>query len=166
MDRVESFEKMLANGTDNALLRFGLGGAYLERGDAQRAAAHLASAVEHDPTYSAAWKLYARALAESGREDEAIAAYDRGIETANAKGDVQAAKEMAVAVPGDVSVTGFDDLEIAMLAEPALTTVHVPHREMGRRAAGMLIGMLRDDETPASVNLPTDIRLRRSLGNS
>ena len=80
-------------------------------------------------------------------------------------GALRAAREMGLQVPGDVSITGFDDIEIAMLAEPALTTVHVPHREMGRRAAGMLIGMLRDNEKPASVKLPTDIRLRRSLGS-
>lgn len=79
-------------------------------------------------------------------------------------GALRAAREMGLAVPQDVSVTGFDDLEIAMLAEPALTTVHVPHREMGRRAAGMLIQMLRDNDPPASIKLPTDIRLRRSLG--
>lgn len=78
-------------------------------------------------------------------------------------GALRAAREMGLDVPGDVSVTGFDDIEIAMLAEPSLTTVHVPHREMGRRAAGMLIAMLRDREKPASVKLPTDIRLRRSL---
>ncbi len=81
-------------------------------------------------------------------------------------GALRAAREMGLAVPDDVSITGFDDIEIAVLAEPALTTVHVPHREMGRRAAGMLVGMLRDGETPASVNLPTDIRMRRSLGHA
>ncbi len=79
-------------------------------------------------------------------------------------GALRAAKEMGLRVPADISITGFDDIEIAMLAEPALTTVHVPHREMGRRAAVMLINMLRDNETPRSVELPTDIRLRRSLG--
>ncbi len=79
-------------------------------------------------------------------------------------GALRAAREMGLAVPDDISITGFDDIEIAMLAEPALTTVHVPHREMGRRAAGMLIAMLRDNEMPASVRLPTDIRMRRSLG--
>ena len=79
-------------------------------------------------------------------------------------GALRAAREMGLSVPGDVSITGFDDIEIAVLAEPALTTVHVPHREMGRRAASMLIGMLRDSETPTSVKLPTDIRMRRSLG--
>jgi len=80
-------------------------------------------------------------------------------------GALRAAREMGLEVPGDVSVTGFDDIEIAMLASPALTTVHVPHREMGRGAAGMLIEMLRDRMVPASVKLPTDIRLRRSLGS-
>lgn len=80
-------------------------------------------------------------------------------------GALRAAREMDLDVPGDVSITGFDDIEIAMLAEPALTTVHVPHREMGRRAASMLMAMLRDRETPASVKLSTDIRLRRSLAS-
>ncbi|MEO1789631.1 MAG: substrate-binding domain-containing protein [Pseudomonadota bacterium] len=45
-----------------------------------------------------------------------------------------------------------------------MTTVHVPHREMGRRAANTLIQMLNAGETPASVALPTDIRVRQSLG--
>ncbi|MBM1219855.1 LacI family DNA-binding transcriptional regulator [Ponticoccus sp. SC2-23] len=80
-------------------------------------------------------------------------------------GALRAAREMGLSVPDDVSITGFDDIEIAMLAEPALTTVHVPHREMGRRAATMLIAMLRDNEKPESVKLPTDIRLRQSLGS-
>ena len=79
-------------------------------------------------------------------------------------GALKAAKEMGLSVPEDVSITGFDDIEIASLAEPALTTVHVPHREMGRRAAGMLIEMVKNQSTPDSVELQTDIRLRRTLG--
>ncbi|MEM9707962.1 MAG: LacI family DNA-binding transcriptional regulator [Pseudomonadota bacterium] len=79
-------------------------------------------------------------------------------------GALRAAKEMGLRVPEDVSVTGFDDIEIAMLAEPSLTTVHVPHREMGRRAASMLIQMLQTPGTGQRIELPTDIRLRRSLG--
>ena len=79
-------------------------------------------------------------------------------------GALKAAKEMGLSVPEDVSITGFDDIELASLAEPALTTVHVPHREMGRRAAGMLIEMVTTGTTPESVELQTDIRLRRTLG--
>jgi LacI family transcriptional regulator len=71
---------------------------------------------------------------------------------------------MGLRVPDDISVTGFDDIEIALLADPALTTVHVPHREMGRRAATMLIQMVKQREDCESVELSTDIRIRRSLG--
>lgn len=80
-------------------------------------------------------------------------------------GALRAAKEMGLRVPDDISITGFDDIELAMLADPALTTVHVPHREMGRRAASMLIQMVKSGKVCESIELPTDIRLRRSLGS-
>ena len=81
-----------------------------------------------------------------------------------ALGALRAARELGLRVPQDVSITGFDDIEIATLAEPPLTTVHVPHREMGRRAASILLSMLNGDYSGQSVKLPTDIRLRQSLG--
>lgn len=93
---IENFEKMLASGKDNALLRFSLGNAYLGAGEAARAVPHLQKAVEHDPKYSAAWKLLGRALNESGDARAALEAYRKGIEIAQAKGDIQAAKEMTV----------------------------------------------------------------------
>lgn len=80
-----------------------------------------------------------------------------------AVGAQRAAKEMGISVPRDVSITGFDDIELAILAEPALTTVHVPHREMGRRAANMLVTMLDGGAVMKSVELKTDIRIRQSL---
>jgi len=93
---VERLQGLLAAGKDNALLRFSLGSEYLKAGDPARAAEHLARALEHDPQYSAAWKLYGKALTESGQNAEALAAYRRGIDVAEAKGDKQAAKEMGV----------------------------------------------------------------------
>jgi len=93
---IENLEGMLARGQDNALLRFSLGGAYLKAGDNDRAVAHLARAVAHDPQYSAAWKLYGKALTETGRFADAMAAFDSGIAVAEGKGDIQAAKEMRV----------------------------------------------------------------------
>ncbi|MDP3367170.1 MAG: tetratricopeptide repeat protein, partial [Pseudomonas sp.] len=53
----EALEKMLTKGMDNALLRFGLGKAHLDGGNAVQAAEHLQRCVEFDPGYSAAWKL-------------------------------------------------------------------------------------------------------------
>ena len=96
MTIIDNFEAMLARGTDNAMLRFGLGKAYLDAGQPEAAAGHLARAVAHDPAYSAAWKLYGRALADCAREGEATAAFAQGIAAAEARGDVQAAKEMKV----------------------------------------------------------------------
>jgi Tfp pilus assembly protein PilF len=53
-------------------------------------------AISFDPHYSAAWKLYARALADSGKIAKAVAAYEHRIMIAETRGDVQAAKEMKV----------------------------------------------------------------------
>jgi Tfp pilus assembly protein PilF len=91
-----NFERMLAAGKESALLRYSLGNEYLKADDAARAAEHLARAVELDPHYTAAWKLYGKALAAAGRETEALDAYRRGIDVAAAKGDKQAEKEMRV----------------------------------------------------------------------
>jgi len=66
MNPAERFEALLAQGKDNALLRFSLGLHYLNAGEAARAVGHLRAAVTHDGDYSAAWKLLGRALAESG----------------------------------------------------------------------------------------------------
>ena len=93
---IEQLEKMLADGNDTALLRFSLGNALLRAERAAEALPHLQQAVELDPHYSAAWKLLGRTLADAGRAADAVSAFDRGIEVAEARGDVQAAKEMRV----------------------------------------------------------------------
>ena len=93
---LENFEKLLATGKDGALLRFSLGNEYLKAGDAPRAAEHLARAVAQDPDFTAAWKLYGKALAAAGRGAEALAAYHAGIAVAGKRGDKQAEKEMRV----------------------------------------------------------------------
>ena len=96
MDATERFEALLASGKDSPLLRFSLGMQYQKAGDHGRAILHLREAVKQDPKYSAAWKLLGRSLAESGAADEARVVYREGIAAAEAHGDKQAAKEMAV----------------------------------------------------------------------
>jgi LacI family transcriptional regulator len=80
-----------------------------------------------------------------------------------AAGALMRAKQLGLSVPGDLSITGFDDIEIARLTDPALTTVHVPHREMGRRAARQLIGMLDGTLAPSVTELDTYLCLRATL---
>ncbi len=91
-----NLEALLAKGPDSALLRYSLGNEYLKLGDLERAIEHLAAATRLDPRYSAAWKLQGKALQACGRATEAIAVLDQGIAVAEAKGDIQAAKEMGV----------------------------------------------------------------------
>jgi predicted Zn-dependent protease len=93
----DALERLLASGHDSAVLRFSLGNAYLTE-EPRKAVTHLERAIELDPTYSAAWKLLGKALASSGEVSRAHTAFTRGIEVAEAKGDVQAAKEMRVFV--------------------------------------------------------------------
>ena len=81
-----------------------------------------------------------------------------------AVGAVLEANEMGLKVPQDVSITGFDNIELATVVTPALTTVHVPHRRMGTSAAEALLAAVRDNAAPKHVNLETHIVERQSLG--
>ena len=94
--RIDSLVAMLERGQDSALLRFSLGNEYLGADDYDLATEHLQHAVELDPNYSAAWKLLGKALTSRNSTVEAIDAYRRGINIAEANGDRQAAKEMTV----------------------------------------------------------------------
>jgi Tfp pilus assembly protein PilF len=96
MNILANLHAMLERGQDNALLRFSLGNEYLKQKDFPAAIAHYAKALEFDRHYSAAWKTYAKALAENGQAAEATEAYRQGIAVAEAKGDMQAVKEMRV----------------------------------------------------------------------
>lgn len=94
--RIESLEKLLGGPRDGALLRFSLGNEYLKAGDPVKAGKCFQEAVDRDSRYSAAWKALGKALAEAGDAAGALAAYERGIAVAEARGDIQAAKEMKV----------------------------------------------------------------------
>ena len=81
-----------------------------------------------------------------------------------AVGAVKRAKQLGLAVPEDLSITGFADIEVSELIDPELTTVHVPHREMGIAAAKSLIAMLKTQTPVESHLLETRIVNRQSLG--
>lgn len=92
----KSLETMLEQGTDNALLRYTLGTLFLKQGDFPRAVEQLTEAVNLDEQHSASWKHLGKALAGSEQVKAAVDAYRKGIEVAESKGDIQAAKEMKV----------------------------------------------------------------------
>lgn len=67
-----------------------------------------------------------------------------------------------LSVPRDLSITGFDDLDLAAQMVPPLTTVRVPAAEMGRRAADQLVGVARGETPPRVTELEAAIVLRGS----
>lgn len=91
-----NFERMLASGKDSALLRYSIGNEYMKAGDWPAAIDAFANAVALDPTYTAAWKLYAKAFEQAGHPTRALDTYRHGIVVARQKGDRQAEKEMTV----------------------------------------------------------------------
>ena len=96
MSRTDTFEAMLARGQDSEMLRFSLGNAYLAEERPREACAHLRRAVELAPGYSAAWKQLGRALDAADEPLAALEAFERGREAAEANGDKQTLKEIAV----------------------------------------------------------------------
>lgn len=96
MSQLETFKAMLEKGNDNELIRYSLGSEYFKQGDLEQSIIHLEKAIEHKPSFSAAWKLYAKALTGNNQNDEAIVAYEKGIDIAEENGDIQAVKEMRV----------------------------------------------------------------------
>lgn len=66
-------------------------------------------------------------------------------------------------IPSDLSVVGFDDMEISAFYDPPLTTVAVPAYEMGRRAAKILIEtILGESKLPQQYVLEANLIIRGS----
>jgi LacI family transcriptional regulator len=80
-------------------------------------------------------------------------------------GCYQALQERGLRVPQDVSVVGYDDREIAQFLRPALTTVVLPHTDMGLQAAETLIdGMLRHEGRQPQIKVECTLVERDSVG--
>jgi hypothetical protein len=77
-------------------------------------------------------------------------------------GAIQEAQSRGIRVPEELSIAGFDDMEIATVVSPALTTVRLPIAEIGIRAAGYLIARLRGEDPPARMALPIELVARAS----
>jgi DNA-binding LacI/PurR family transcriptional regulator len=81
-------------------------------------------------------------------------------------GVMWAAREVGLRVPEDLSIVGFDDLDVAPHANPPLTTVHQPIRQKGEESAKLLLRMIAspDLERPEHKMLDTRLIIRGSTG--
>jgi len=81
-----------------------------------------------------------------------------------AAGVLMAAHQMGLAIPGDLSVAGFDDTYIARTVWPRLTTVHQPTYDLAYTATSLLLEMLETGETPKPARLAHRLIYRESTG--
>ncbi len=81
-----------------------------------------------------------------------------------AVGALAGAHEIGLDVAGDISIVGFDDIDIARFTSPPLTTVHVPHRRMGHTAAEKLLAMRDSAGNGLSERMDVAFVRRQSLG--
>jgi len=80
-------------------------------------------------------------------------------------GAIRALHKVKLTVPDDMSIVGFDDLNMAAFYNPPLTTVHIARHELGRRAALELIEQLEGRDVAHEIVLPTRLVIRESTAS-
>ena len=85
---------------------------------------------------------------------------------AMAIGAMSAARELGLRIPDDLSVVGFDDIDLAAHVDPPLTTVHQPIRQKGADAVRLLLAEVeqREANRPEHLRLDTRLIVRASTG--
>ncbi|MEM1115225.1 MAG: LacI family DNA-binding transcriptional regulator [Bacteroidota bacterium] len=81
-----------------------------------------------------------------------------------ALGAMAAAREAGLSLPRDLAVVGFDDVPVAALVDPALTTMAMPKADLGRAAAALVRRLVEggDDAGPALRSFPARLVIRAS----
>ena len=81
-------------------------------------------------------------------------------------GAMRAAREEGLRIPDDLSVVGFDDIDLAAHVDPPLTTVHQPIRQKGADAVRLLLAEVerREANRPEHIRLDTRLIIRSSTG--
>jgi LacI family transcriptional regulator len=78
---------------------------------------------------------------------------------------MQAARQLGLEIGRDISITGFDDIDMASTVTPSLTTVRQPMIAMGEAAVDLLAARLSGKPIPnPHVALATDLIVRKSTG--
>lgn len=105
------------------------------------------------------YRLAGRLLTEPDPPSALVCGNDR-----MALGAIMAALSMGLQVPADLSIVGYDDQEeIADQITPNLTTVSIPHYEMGRTAAKLLLKAIDTGKPPVGTAVPGGLILRDSV---
>ncbi len=79
-----------------------------------------------------------------------------------ALGAVAECQSSGIGIPDEISIAGFDDLDMSSQIKPALTTIHVPSAEMGENAAEYLVAQIRQQPLEPPVEMGTRLMVRET----
>jgi LacI family transcriptional regulator len=79
-----------------------------------------------------------------------------------AAGIIRMAEEKGIKIPDDLCVIGYDDMQIASIVKPALTTVNQPIFEMGRASLDMAMDLINKKETVQTITFQPALIIRAS----
>lgn len=80
-----------------------------------------------------------------------------------AVGALLACRDLGIAVPGQLSIMGYDDVELAQYVTPPLSSIHQPKLRMGEQAMRMVLDLI-EGRPVQDQTLATELRVRRSTG--
>jgi DNA-binding LacI/PurR family transcriptional regulator len=69
-------------------------------------------------------------------------------------------------IPGDIIVTGFDDIELCQATKPKLTTITQSFHEIGKESVKAILSLLKGEKLPGKIILPSSLIIRESCGCS
>jgi len=162
-----------------------LSGPEASRSGQERVKGYQRAMQTHDIVPRAEWQIHCPPQVEGGRraavellrrspELTALLAYNDLV----AAGALRACADRGIHVPRDCAIIGCDDVLLAALISPALTTVHIPTYDLGQQAMSLLLEMMEKDKCPPapivllphlvirdSVDKPSE-RLRRATKRS
>ena len=118
----------------------------------------LSGTVDCDWWPEPAYEVLTRAFAEGLRPRVLICLNDR-----IALGAYQAVREAGLKIPDDISILSFDDSDLAPWLRPQLTSISLPHYQLGWQAVDLLLG---EPAEPAVLRLPMPVRSRASIAKA
>lgn len=81
-------------------------------------------------------------------------------------GAMKASHELRINIPQDISIIGFDNIEIASFYSPPLSSIKVPAYDLGLQSASTLLNIIREEMYNPVVVLPTELVIRQSVGKN
>ncbi|MGA9287552.1 MAG: LacI family DNA-binding transcriptional regulator [Anaerobacillus sp.] len=147
-----------------------ISGPYNSHDNEMRFKGYQQALTEHELRFQTRWKISGDFTREGGYRATKMLIAQGNLPTAvfyandeMALGGIQAFNEKKISVPDDVSIIGFDDIQLSEYVSPPLTTVKQPKYEAGALAVHLIFQQLSQEKVDRYYKLPTELIDRKSV---